>query len=137
MRVLTIGLFAMLVLGGCGMAGPGVASFRADQPAGVERTTLFNDSWVEEPERSELNELPEGELSIDISERELGKNYHDPELRESRYMTRAERRQMERRKKRRAERIALYGGEDPEAEDNLGSHKSAFSPKSKAENSSD
>jgi hypothetical protein len=109
-----------LLLAGCNMAAPGVASFRPlDGPstAGPEKpgfmTMLLgntpSDDWVNVGKPQIRNSLPEGHMSVDISEREVGKNYLVDEN-GKRYASAAEKRQAERRAERQAELRKAYGG---------------------------
>lgn len=97
--------FAVL-LAGCNMSGPGVMRVQPMQQPGQEYETTYNSEWVNKKAPDPLGELNGGrELSIDISERELGARYMDEDrlvgTNEVRYQSAAEKRQAERRNARR------------------------------------
>jgi hypothetical protein len=97
-RVLLIIPFCLLAAA-CGMAGPGIGGGPNTGPG----PTWFNNSWVtnQELEPNQLNENPQ--LSVDISERQLGvpawfENDGDiSKRRQPGYVQRQQERQAERR----------------------------------------
>lgn len=68
-----LALLLPLLIAACQMAGPGVGSISAPPQPG-ERTTTYNNDWVN-PQPSALNSVPQFEKwSTDLSERELGQS---------------------------------------------------------------
>jgi hypothetical protein len=99
----------MALLAGCAMSGPGVASV---QPQGSyyeeqNKGSVYNDDWTNKPEPTSIDHLDSnagGELSADISERELGVRYMDEDtMLGDEYTPAYKKRQQERRDARRAE----------------------------------
>ncbi len=79
--------FALLIgfslfAAGCNMSGPGVARLGAPQQPGTEHETTYDSSWVNKAKPDATNTLDNGqELSVDISERQLGVRYLDEDSR--------------------------------------------------------
>ncbi|MCB9932568.1 MAG: hypothetical protein H6841_04010 [Planctomycetes bacterium] len=72
--VLVISAFAA----GCNMSGPGVARLGAPQQPGTEHETTYDSSWVNKDKPDAINTLDhDQELSVDISERQVGVRYLD------------------------------------------------------------
>jgi hypothetical protein len=63
---------------GCHMSAPGVARLGAPQQPGTEHETTYDSSWVNKDKPDAINTLDNNqELSVDISERQLGVRYFD------------------------------------------------------------
>ncbi|MBE7493004.1 MAG: hypothetical protein HS108_14780 [Planctomycetes bacterium] len=93
MRTFALCLVVLLGLGGCAMAGPGVARGTPSAPPGMERETTYNSTWVNKP-RGPLDTLdsPTGQKIevTDISKYELGKVYTDPDVASGKYASEAD-----------------------------------------------
>lgn len=83
-------LFAVLT--GCAMAGPGVARGTPQTPEGQHRNTTYNNQWVAQPanEVDSLDSMNQTVKVTDISERELGKVYVDPDVASGKYASEAD-----------------------------------------------
>ncbi|MCC6463838.1 MAG: hypothetical protein IT463_00705 [Planctomycetes bacterium] len=104
-------IIGLLVLGGCSMSGPGIARIQPQPAPGTLQKTTYNSDWVSRPKDpvDSLDTMGATQLSVDLSKRELGANYLDPEVREGRYVDAAEKRQMERQAARKAAWRARMG----------------------------
>ena len=74
-RLVPILAFAVLAAG-CNMAGPGVQHLGSEMTAEQQQHTTYNSKWVNTAEPDVINTLDrKGELSTDISDRQLGVRY--------------------------------------------------------------
>ena len=114
--------FAAL-LAGCNMSGPGVARVGALPAQGAPVETTYNSDWVNRGEPDPVHSIErKGELSIDLSEREIGVRYLDEDTQigdpyEPKYLQR-QRERKEARQKALRERLGLKTIKDEEQERN-------------------
>ena len=86
------------------MSGPGVARVGELPPQGVPLDTTYESDWVNRGEPDIINSIePRGDLSADLSEREIGVRYLDEDSQlgdtyEPKYLQRQRERQEARRK---------------------------------------
>lgn len=86
------------------MSGPGVARVGELPRQGAPVDTTYNSDWVNRGEPDAINSIePQGELSADLSEREIGVRYLDEDSMigdeyEPKYLQRQRERQEARRK---------------------------------------
>lgn len=87
---------------GCNMSGPGVARLGPPQQAGTEHETTYDSSWVNKAKPDAINTLDNNQqLSVDISERQLGVRYLDEDSKiGDKYEPAYEKRQREREEAR-------------------------------------
>lgn len=103
LRTLAI-LTLLLLLGGCAMAGTGVASATARPKDGTIHQSTYNDQWVYKPQ-SELDSLDVSKQKlevVDISKRELGVSYLDPDVASGKYESEADKKIAQRLEARQA-----------------------------------
>lgn len=123
MRNLAILVLFGAFVAGCNMSGPGVARVGELPPAGVPVETTYNSEWVNRGEPDIINSIERsGELSADLSEREIGVRYLDEDSTigdeyEPKYLQRQRERQEARRKAWR-EKMGLKTIKDEEEERN-------------------
>jgi hypothetical protein len=103
-------LFALtaftVLLAGCSMAGPGVVAAHPPYEVGQDHETTYNSEWVNK-KADPVNTLDnDRELSVDLTERELGVHYmgEDSMLgkKDTKYESAADKRRRERVEARRA-----------------------------------
>jgi len=105
-KLIAIAAFGVL-LAGCNMAGPGVMRVQPLEEPGQEHETTYNSEWVNKKAPDPVNTLDnKGELSVDLSERELGVRYMGEESmlgkKDVEYESAADKRRRERVETRRA-----------------------------------
>lgn len=90
-KVLAVHKLATLALlfglGGCAMAGPGIARGTPSGPGDQQRATTYNSQWVSKPvsEIDSLDTMQANAQATDISKRQLGQNYTDPDIASGKY----------------------------------------------------